>query len=157
MKRTVLAAAGRHVLLAVGILIIAGMSATYYGTRERAYAIAVRWSAASTTEWRAVLRVRHTLRHCESVTDAERTEECAILDRSRSNLRRLIDSPLVEDTSYVERGSALFTEPRLSKHWTWAAHQVPLLRRPAVIESILALGLALTAFGVAPHVRNVIR
>jgi hypothetical protein len=146
--------AGRHVLLALGILIVAGMSATYYGTRERAFVIAVRWSLASAPEERAVLRVRHSLRQCETVPDAERTEECAILDRSRPNVRQLIDSPLIEDTNYVERGSALFTEPRLSPHWTWAAHRVPLLRRPAVIESILILGLALIAVGASPYARR---
>jgi hypothetical protein len=130
------------------------MSATYFATRERAYMIAVRWSAETSPEARAVLRVQHALRYCKSV--AERTDECAILDRSRPNVRRLIDSPLVEDTNYIERGSALFTEPRLGRHWTWAAHEFPLLRRPAVIEAILAFGVALAVAGLAPHTRRLL-
>jgi hypothetical protein len=144
-------------LAVLAALILATLSGTYYFTREPAPEIRIRWRDGIEADRRAELE--HQFRLVRPAPFEDRLTY-DLLDVSRANVEALVNERDIQDTDRVDREHfAIPPDVPYGSSWMWAAHRLPLLRNPGVVEGIVAacavvLALALGAIAEGWRVRK---
>lgn len=144
-------------LFKTGLLILAVVAGLYLTTREPTRLVKIRWSPSVSFEARAEVQKRLGLRGCRPESDSTPTELCDLIDWTPDNMRALVSSPAVEDTSGFDRGGALAfpSNPQPGIGHRWIADRDPRLRNSRAVPLVLLVALVLVAVGVAPRVVRV--
>jgi hypothetical protein len=137
----------RPAAVAAGCILLA-LGAAYYLTYEPSPRVGILWRSGITEDRRAALERRFLLVNPGPEGDRLMYD---LLDTSRANLEAIVNERDVADTDRIsrERFEIPFDIP-YGESWMWVAHRTPVLRIPAVVEtvtvaSLLVVGAALVA------------
>jgi hypothetical protein len=129
---------------AIAALVLTALGAAYFFTCEPSLAVRIRWRADVDDPRRAALERRFLLVNARA--QERGTFRYDLLDTSQSNLKAILDNPLVEDTTDIDRVSlSLPADYPYGSSWRWIAHRTPLLRTPGVVEVVIGVCAAVLA------------
>jgi hypothetical protein len=135
-------------LVLIGSTGLALLGLAYQLSHEPAPRVRVLWRQGVTPDQRAALESKFLLRNPREPF-AEGSLAYDLLDTSRSNLRAMVEEPLIADTDDIDRNDYVVNfETEYGGEWMWVAHRLPVLRYPWPRAVVVVVLVAMVVVGL---------